>query len=493
MVRFTASLSDALDRLADVPTWSMTPAEQRAALVDLRRQQGRLKELELRVLVQADRDDVGADSGAVSTPAWLAHATKTSTASCHRDLHLAAKLDGRFTATRAALARGVIDVEKAGVVTGAVEALTEEYDDLPPGLGTRAEAHMLEQAKAFDVPTLARLGKRLFEVVCPEAADAAEGRQLEKDEARARTLAYLSVRDNSDGTSEGRFKLPTLHAHLLKKALEALTRPRRIGEGRCDPGTGRKLPHGTLLGQGLMELLEHHLSELPSLHGSPFTLVVTIGVDSLMSGIGVASLDTGHRISAGEARRLACRAGIIPLVLDGESVPLDLGREKRLFDRYQKIAINHRYNGCAAHNCDRPPAWVEFHHVDPWSRGGATDARNGISLCPRAPPDGRPSAELRHATAPRWEGPVQQADVGLAQSQLSQIPVAGRAIWQVGQILTTGSTFAVRFGAAARVRVGVTGCSSATTSKPRSMSTFAAPSSAPVSSSRLAGRPVACR
>jgi predicted restriction endonuclease len=59
-----------------------------------------------------------------------------------------------------------------------------------------------------------------------------------------------------------------------------------------------------------------------------------------------------------------------------------VGREKRLFDRYQKIAINHRYHGCAAHNCDRPPAWVEFHHLDPWSRGGATDAKNGISLCP---------------------------------------------------------------------------------------------------------------
>ena len=36
------------------------------------------------------------------------------------------------------------------------------------------------------------------------------------------------------------------------------------------------------------------------------------------------------------------------MVLDGESVPLDLGREQRLFDRYQKIAINHRYKGCAA-------------------------------------------------------------------------------------------------------------------------------------------------
>jgi hypothetical protein len=61
-----------------------------------------------------------------------------------------------------------------------------------------------------------------------------------------------------------------------------------------------------------MDLVENHLSDLPSVNGSPFTLVVTIGVDALMSGIGVATVDTGHRISAGEARRLACKAGIIP-------------------------------------------------------------------------------------------------------------------------------------------------------------------------------------
>src|SRR4029079_892111 len=123
-----------------------------------------------------------------------------------------------------------------------------------------------------------------------------------------------------------------------------------IGEARLDPDTGAKLPHATLLGQGLMELLEHHLSALPSVAGSPFTLVVTIGLDALRSGMGVAVTDTGHRISAGEARRLACRAGIIPMVLYGYSMPLDLGREKRLFDRYQKHAINQRYRGCAAHN-----------------------------------------------------------------------------------------------------------------------------------------------
>ena len=382
VVRFAASLSGALDRLAQVPTWSMTPAEQREALVELRRQRARLEELELRVLVQADRDGIGADSGAVSTPAWLAHATRTTGASCHRDLHLARKLDERFTATRAALASGIIDATKAGIITAAVESLTTEYDDLPPGTHEAAEAHMIELATRFDAPTLRQMGKRLFEVVCPEAADAAEGRKLEKEEGKARALAHFSVRDHGDGTSEGRFRLPTLHAQLLKKALESLTSPRRVGDGRLDPATGKTLPHSTVLGHGLMELLENHLSGMPSVNGSPFTLVVTIGIDALMSGIGVAALDTGHRISAGEARRLACKSGIIPMVLGADSAALDVGREQRLFDRYQKIAINHRYHGCAAHNCDRPQAWMEYHHEDPWHLGGSTDAKKGISFCP---------------------------------------------------------------------------------------------------------------
>ena len=137
------------------------------------------------------------------------------------------------------------------------------------------------------------------------------------------------------------------------------------------------------------------MADLPANGGSPFTLVVTIGYDALMSGLGVATVDTGHRISAGEARRLACKAGIIPMVLDGASMPLDVGREQRLFDRYQTIAISHRYGGCAADNCDRPPAWIEFHHEDPWHQGGTTDAKQGHLVLPAAPPDGRPPPDLR--------------------------------------------------------------------------------------------------
>ncbi|HEX6247071.1 MAG TPA: DUF222 domain-containing protein, partial [Nocardioidaceae bacterium] len=248
----------------------------------------------------------------------------------------------------------------------------------------RAEAHLLDLAGEFDATALRRLGRRLFEVVCPEAADRVEGEKLAEEEQRARRKASLTMRDDGDGTVEGRFRLPRLHAALLKKALEALTSPRRLGEGRLDPATGRKVPYEVLLGQGFMELLENHLDPagLPAQGGSPFTLVVTVGVDALRTGVGAATLETGERISAGEARRLACRAGIIPMVLDGDSVPLDLGREQRLFDRYQRIALAQRYGGCATEGCDRPPSWVEAHHQDPWHQGGKTDLQDGLPLCP---------------------------------------------------------------------------------------------------------------
>ncbi|MFZ5845942.1 MAG: HNH endonuclease signature motif containing protein, partial [Actinomycetota bacterium] len=31
--------------------------------------------------------------------------------------------------------------------------------------------------------------------------------------------------------------------------------------------------------------------------------------------------------------------------------------------------------------CERPFAWCEIHHPDPWSQGGPTDLTNALPLC----------------------------------------------------------------------------------------------------------------
>ena len=93
---------------------------------------------------------------------------------------------------------------------------------------------------------------------------------------------------------------------------------------------------------------------------SAATVVVTIEHTVLQGALKEAHLDTGTTITAGEARRLACSAGLIPAVLDGRSVALDLGRESRLFSEAQRLATGLRHDTCTADGCQRPYAWCEL-------------------------------------------------------------------------------------------------------------------------------------
>ena len=111
------------------------------------------------------------------------------------------------------------------------------------------------------------------------------------------------------------------------------------------------------------------------------TVVVTIDHDRLRDGLGAAHLDTGQDLSVGETRRLACSAGILPAVLGGSSLPLDLGRTHRFFSEAQRVALATMYDECAAEGCGRPYAWSELHHEDPWAGGGRTDLDLAVPLC----------------------------------------------------------------------------------------------------------------
>ena len=96
---------------------------------------------------------------------------------------------------------------------------------------------------------------------------------------------------------------------------------------------------------------------------------------------GAATTDTGTLLSASAARRIACQAGILPAVLGGPGQILDLGRHHRFFSDPQRTALSVIYDTCAADGCDRPFAWSELHHRQPWSAGGLTDLDLAIPLC----------------------------------------------------------------------------------------------------------------
>jgi hypothetical protein len=166
--------------------------------------------------------------------------------------------------------------------------------------------------------------------------------------------------------------------------VQAFAAPRRQDPAAWRDSDGNKVPYAQLLGHAFAELVEHlPTGALPQAGGAAATVVVTLDLDTLRSGLGGASLDTGGRISAAEARRLACNSGLVPAVLGSRSVPLDLGRTTRLHTPSQRTAMAIRDGGCTAHGCDRPPAWCQAHHEDPWSHGGGTSVESGRLLCPR--------------------------------------------------------------------------------------------------------------
>jgi hypothetical protein len=118
---------------------------------------------------------------------------------------------------------------------------------------------------------------------------------------------------------------------------------------------------------------------------TPDKAIVILGYDTLVGGLdrsGIATvLADGTPIPASEARRLACDAGLIPVVLDGDSVPLDVGRAKRVATPAQRAAIGLQWSTCAVADCGVPFEWTELHHQDPFAAGGPTDLGNLIPAC----------------------------------------------------------------------------------------------------------------
>jgi Domain of unknown function (DUF222) len=116
--------------------------------------------------------------------------------------------------------------------------------------------------------------------------------------------------------------------------------------------------------------------ELPTRGGQCPHLVLTMGLSELVTGLGTATLDTGGCLTAAEARRLACDAAIIPMVLGSDSLPLDVGRQHRLATAAIRDALAQRNQGCCFPGCDRSPRYSQAHHITHWLDWGETKLDN---------------------------------------------------------------------------------------------------------------------
>lgn len=353
--------------------------------------EAQIVELRHRVVSHAVEVKVEEPTGATTTATWLAQATRTTRRAARRTVHLAAALE-RFDVLRAGLAAGEVNLEQAQVVVRALEALPE---GLPTWVVGEAERALVELAASHDADDLRVLGDRVLLVVAPEIGEAHEARMLEQAERDAERATTMTLTPDGSGRVHGRFVVPELHAAMLRKMLMALVvhdRPTPAADdAAADPAADGAVPgdgparrtSAQELGRAFCELLERlDGREAPKVGRTGATVVVTMTIETLQGGLAAAVLDTGDRVAAHTARRLACEAGIVPVVLGGKGQVLDQGRAQRFFTKAQVIALGARDGGCTAEGC-RTAAWFcHAHHDDPWSTGGRTDLARGRLLCP---------------------------------------------------------------------------------------------------------------
>ena len=91
----------------------------------------------------------------------------------------------------------------------------------------------------------------------------------------------------------------------------------------------------------------------------------------------------GNAVDPATLRRWACDAGIVRIILNGASQPIDVGRRTRTIPPALRRALEVRDGGCVWPGCDAPIAWCDAHHIAHWADGGATRLENTELLCRR--------------------------------------------------------------------------------------------------------------
>lgn len=316
---------------------------------------------------------IAASTGASRTDAQRLIAVGTATAERHT--FSGERAPSRHPHVAAALATAAIGLDAASAITSMLDRAWARADASRIDV---VEAALVELAAQVPLETLLR-GVR-------EAEARLDPDGVEPRDDELRTERSLTMREDRHGMVHLQGRLDPESAAPVKAAIEALVsdalRRRRPVDGDHAPvvDDDRSIPQ--IQADALAALARHTLGCTQTLTPlAKTTVVVRVDLDTLVSGLGHANIDgLDQPVPASTVRRMAADAEVIPAVLGGESLPLDLGRAARLFTKAQRLALGERDGGCAS--CGQNISYVEAHHIRWWERdAGPTDLSNGVMLC----------------------------------------------------------------------------------------------------------------
>jgi hypothetical protein len=372
---------------SDSELWTMSGPELLEAAEAVHRVTRRADAVLHGLVREIDARGAATDAGAHSTAGWLRSRLHLHPGAARRMVDTARALhddpagalvhhaDEPLAPTgrhrlRCAFSAGDISAEHVTVACETLAALPDSLDD---SVVDQAEAFLADHATRHDPKELARLGRHLRHSLDTEET-------LADDEEHQRAQQVLEIRRRGDGSSDVRGYLGVeLTAELLSQ-LQPLAAPRPAAGGSRDRRTV-----GQRNADALAELLRRSAiaGTTPARHGSRATITVTMALETLERRFGApgATLDWSGPISAATARRLACDAHLVPVVLGAQGEPLDVGRASYPVTQAIWRALVARDGGCGFDDCGRPPEWTEAHHLVHWADGGETSVENCGLFC----------------------------------------------------------------------------------------------------------------
>ncbi|TCC22929.1 DUF222 domain-containing protein [Kribbella speibonae] len=341
--------------LDERPVWSMSSGEKLSALDATHAEIARLQVRCLHLSAGLDADGYAQEIGARDTVQLLSVRYRLDPDDVRRDLRLARALH-KYPAVTAALGTGhpanaaQLNLGQAGAIVSALEKVPTSAKVAVEDLRV-AEESMVEAAHLLPPADLRTLGKQIRERL---DTDGPEPRG--EDDTSSREELWIKPADH--GVTFGGY-LADENAELFQTLIFAGAKPHKTPDGERDPrprskrqadalttilttaaGTGSAVPgHGDIKPHITVTIDLQDLKTATNTHNPDTPGQGDLGRGDLgrrdlgRGDLGRGELVHGDTLSAAAVRRLACDAGIIPLVLGSNSEPLDVGTEHRFVTR----------------------------------------------------------------------------------------------------------------------------------------------------------------
>jgi len=354
---------------AGAPAWALSDDELVGGLDIVHSLEQATVAIKAHLVRQIDARNLAGTQSHRGTVTWLRERLRINPQAASDLVEMAKALE-RYEHLDRALSAGDVHTHQAMAVADAL-------DDLPADLETeiaeRAQTTLVGWCRELEPAKLRRIGTRILEHVAPERVDQKDEEALRREEERARKRRAFTLSTPFEGMVRVSGDLPIEDAAIVRAALDPL----------CTPQPGDLRTPAQQRADALVDIcrLALNCGDLPDNGGDRPQLAITVSYDAVNNELRRARLDTGESLSAAAARRVACDAQLLPIVLGGPGQVLDVGRTRRLATGALRRALIARDEGCAFPSCDRPPRWCSAHHMRHWADGGATDQDNLVLLC----------------------------------------------------------------------------------------------------------------